>query len=97
MSPGRRRGDATARCAREETEAYEEGLGELLDRLALLGDRHREGRDADRSAAEAAAKGVQHGTIETIEAEIVDLVQLQGGSGDPLPTTTSTRKSSIAM
>ena len=75
MPPGARSGDPAARRTGQESQSYEEGLGELLDGLSLLTDGHRKRRDPDRPAAEAAAQCIEHGTVESVEAELVDLVE----------------------
>ena len=79
MVPGGGRRDAAARRAGEQAGADQERLGDLLDGLALLADRDGEGRDADRSPAEAAAQHVEHGPVEAVEAGLVDLEQLERG------------------
>src|SRR4051812_43950975 len=67
MSPSGGRGDSTSRGPSQESEAYEEGLGQLFDGLPLLGDGYRQGLHADRSAAEAAAQGVEHGPVQPVQ------------------------------
>src|SRR4051812_21879760 len=80
MPPGAGCRDASARRAGQEPQAYEEGFGELLDGLALLADGDCERRRADGSPTEAAAQRVEHGPVEPVESELVDLVEGQGVS-----------------
>src|SRR5215207_5575625 len=84
MAPCGGGGDPPARCAREESKAYEKRLGELLDRLAFLPDGNGQGCHTDGPPAEAAAQRAEHGTVEAIEAELVDLVERQRVMGDDL-------------
>src|SRR3954471_8571395 len=73
--PGR---DASARRTRQEAAAHQERLCDLLHRLALLSHRYGERGDADRTAAEAPTQGVQYRPVEPVEAEGVDLVEVEG-------------------
>ncbi len=81
MLPGGRRRDAATRSAGQETEADEEGLGELFDGFALFADGHGERLDADRSPAEALAQSSKDGPVEAVESECVDFIQVERGVG----------------
>ena len=48
----------------------------------LLGDRDRQGREADRAAAELGRDGVEQGAVAAVEPAGVDLEHLQRGGGD---------------
>src|SRR3954447_22090040 len=82
MTPRRRRRDPTPRGAGEQSAADEERLRHGLDRLRLLGHGHGKRREAHRTAAEAAQQGVEHRPVEPVEAELVDLVDLERRSSD---------------
>ena len=82
MGPCRRCGDPAARGTGEQPLPYEEGLGDLLDGLALLPHRDGERGQADRSAAEELEQGLEHPPVEPVEAAGVDLVDRQGRLGD---------------
>ncbi|RZK82616.1 MAG: hypothetical protein EOO66_26810, partial [Methylobacterium sp.] len=51
----------------QEAQPHQEGLGQLLHRLALLRHRDRQRGDADRSPAEVAAQGVEHRAVAVSE------------------------------
>ena len=59
-------------------------LIDVLDRVLFLPDRDRKRREADGAAAELLADGAQDLTVEAIEALVVDLEQIESGSGDRL-------------
>lgn len=82
MCPCGGSGDPSAGRAGEETLADEEGFGHLLDGLALLPHRDREGGQADRAAAEELEQGLQDSAVEAVEATGVDLVDLERCRGD---------------
>ena len=82
MRPRRRRGDPPARGTRQQTRTNEKRLSDRLDRLGLLGNGDRERGEPDRTPAEAPHKRVEHRVVEPVEAELVDLVDLQRGPGD---------------
>src|SRR3954454_22384429 len=66
----------------EEPLAHQERLRDLLDGLALLAHRDRQRADADRTTPEASTQDVQHGAVETVETRLVDLEQLECGTGE---------------
>ena len=74
---GAGRGDPTAGRALEHARLQQERLVHLLDRLRLLRHRHRERVQADRLAAERVAQRGEDGAVDLVEAELVDLEQLQ--------------------
>ena len=79
--PVRGRGrDAAARRAGEQPDPDEERLDDRLDRLRLLADGDRERVEADRSAVEAGEHDVHHGAVEAVEAELVDVVEVECGA-----------------
>src|SRR4051794_19113776 len=82
MTPRRRRRDPTPGGAGEQSAADEERLRHGLDRLRLLGHGHGKRREAYRTAAEAAKQRVEHRPVEPVEAELVDLVDLERRSSD---------------
>ena len=82
--PGRR-GVATrprgVRMSRPELQQVR--LVDVLDRVGLLADAHGQGRQADRTAAEAGADGVQDGPVHLVEAQLVHPEQLEALAGPP--------------
>src|SRR5690242_17003603 len=82
MGPCGRGRHPAARCTGEQSLPYEEGLGDLLDGLALLPHRDRERGQTDRAAAEQLEQGLQDTAVEPVEAAGVDLVDLERGRGD---------------
>ena len=81
MPPCRRRGHPPARSAHEHPQAHEERLRDGLDGLRLLAHRDGERREAHRTATEPAHERIEHRLVDAIEAEGIDLVQLEGGPG----------------
>ena len=79
MRPRLRGGDPAPRRAGEHPGPHQERLAHLLDRGGLLADRDRERGHADRAAAETAGQRRQHGTVQPVEAELVDVVDRQRG------------------
>lgn len=84
MRPRGRGGDASARGTGQQSLPYEEGFGDLLDGLALLPHGDGERGQADRSPAEQLEQRFEDTAVEPVEAAAVDLVDLEGGSGDVL-------------
>ena len=70
-------GHAAARRAHEEPLLEQVGLVDVLDRVGLLADRHRERRQAHRAAAELLADGAQDLAVEPVEPGRVDLEQVE--------------------
>ncbi len=97
MLPRSRCRDPSTGRAGEQPGADEERLGDLLDGLDLLADGDRERPDTDRSAAEAAHQGVEHGAVEPVEAELVDVVhgqrRLRDLGAHPIPSARTSAKS----
>lgn len=83
MGPGRRGGDPAPRRPGQQTFPYQEGLRDLLDRLALLPHGHCEGRQAHRAAAEELQQRAEHRPVQPVQAPGVDLVhpECRGGDG----------------
>ena len=75
-------GDSATWGTHEESQANQEGFGDLLDRLRLLPHADGKGRQPHRATVELAADGLQDGTVQTIQAQLVNLVEVQGGSSD---------------
>src|SRR5206468_6017969 len=70
-----RRRDAPLRRAREEALLDEEGLVDVLNRVALLADGRGERVDPDRPAAELVDDGEEEGAVHLIEPRLVDVEQ----------------------
>jgi hypothetical protein len=66
-----------ARCTSEEPDSHEEGLHDTLDSLGFLTDGHGESAEPDRSSPEPADERVEHGSIETVQADRIDVVELE--------------------
>ena len=73
MAEGLRRQQAAARRALHEALLDQEGLDDLLDRVARLRERRGDGLDADRAAAEALGDQAEIAPVELVEAERIDL------------------------
>lgn len=82
MRPGRGGGDPPTRGTGQQAFAYEEGFGDLLDRLALLSHGDRESGEADGAAAEELDQRFEDGAVEPVEATAVHLVDAEGHPGD---------------
>lgn len=61
---------------------YQEGLGDLLDRFALLAHGYREGGQPDGAAAEEFQQGAEHRPVQPVETSGIDLVDPEGHGGD---------------
>ena len=72
---------APARGAQEEAALEQVGLVDVLDRVRLLVDGHRERREPDRAAAELAADRAEDLAVQAVQALLVDLQQVQRGAG----------------
>ena len=77
-----RRQQPPARRALHEAELDQIGLDDLLDRVARLGERGGDGLDADRAAAEAERDAVEIAPVHQVEADGVDVEQLERGVGE---------------
>ena len=77
MPPGGLGGDPPPRGAREQPGPHEEGFADLLDGVRLLAHGHREGGHADRSPAEAHDQCLQHGPVQPVQPEDVDVVEIE--------------------
>src|SRR4029077_16611448 len=73
--------DASGRGPLEQALLQEIWLEHVLDRVLLLADRDRQGREADRAAAELGRDRVQQGAVTAVESLRVDLEHFQGPSG----------------
>ena len=71
-----------ARRSLEEPELEEVRLVDVLDGVALLAERDRERRETDRAAAELVEHGVEELAVGALEADLVDLEQLERLAGD---------------
>src|SRR5262245_61353773 len=71
-------GDAAARGAGDEADLEEEGLDDLLEGAALLGERGGDGLDAHRAAVEALADHGQVAAVERVEARVIDREAIEG-------------------
>src|SRR2546430_16882692 len=74
--------DAAPRRALDEAELEEVGLVDVLDRLLLLAEGDRERGEPDRPAAELDRDRLQQLAVGALEADRVDLVQLERLEGD---------------
>ena len=74
--------DAAARSPLEQALLEEIGLEHVLDRVLLLADRDRQGREADRAAGELRRDDVEQGAVGAVEARRVDLEHRQGAGRD---------------
>ena len=66
-----------ARCPLDEAELEQIRLVDVLDRLLLLAERHRQRREADRAAPELDRDRLEQVTVGPLEADAVDLVELE--------------------
>ncbi len=64
--------DASAGRAHYEPRLQQERLIDVLDRLWLLPDAHRQGRQPDGPAGEADAEDVEDLEVEAVQPELVD-------------------------
>ena len=80
--PGAGRGDPPSGRPHEESLPHQERFGHLFDRFRFFGYGHGERAETNRSPTEVQAQSPQHGSIETVEAQLVDLVELEGCGGD---------------
>src|SRR3954454_11515897 len=91
MAPRRGRRNPTPWRAGEQPAADEKGLGNGLHGLGLLRHGHGERRETHRTAAEAAQQRVEHRPGEPVQAQLVDLVDLERRSRDlPVDDAVST-------
>ena len=82
MRPGLRGGYAPTGRAGDHPRPHEERFAHLFDGRRLLPDRDRQRRDPDRPPSETAYQRGQYGPVETVEPELVDVVDLQRRLGD---------------
>ena len=82
MRPRLRGGDPAAGRAGDHARPHQERFAHLLDGGGLFTDSDRQRRHADRAAAEAAGQRRQHSPVESVETELVDVVDSQRGFGD---------------
>jgi hypothetical protein len=69
--------DAASRRPLEEAELEEIGLVDVPDRVRLLTERYRECREPDGPAAELVRDCLEQLTVDALEADLVDLEQLE--------------------
>src|SRR5262245_44086291 len=81
VAPGRRRRDAPARRAHEESLLDQEGLDDVLERVALLAERGGEAVDADRATRELLDHREQEAPVQDIEAFEVDFQEVERALG----------------
>ena len=82
MLVGPQRQHAPARRAADEALLQQEGLDDLLQRVARLGQGGRQRLDADRAAVVVPGDAGEIAVVERIEALAVDLELLQRAVGD---------------
>jgi hypothetical protein len=68
----------TARCARQETAMNQIGFDDIFERPLVFSHRRRERVEADRPTREFLDERRQEGSIETVEAGVVDIETLEG-------------------
>ena len=76
--------DAASRRSLQEAELEEIGLVDVPDRVRLLAERYRECREPDRPAAELVRDCLEQLTVYALEADLVDLEQLESLARDVL-------------
>ena len=82
VGEGRRGGHPAPGGALEEPFLQEVGLVDVLDRLGLLPDRHRQRRQADGRRRRTYGTGrIEDGPVDLVEAPLVDLEQREGVPG----------------
>src|SRR5207249_5584637 len=74
---GERGGDPALRRAHQVAFLDEEGLVDVLDGVALLGDRSGERLDPDRTPREAVDDGEQQRAVHLVEARLVDVEEAE--------------------
>ena len=82
MRPCLAGGHTTPGRAGDHSGAHQERLAHLLDGGGFLPHRDGQRGHPDRAAAETAGERRQHGPVQPIQAEFVDVVDLQRGLGD---------------
>ena len=81
VPPGPGRGGPAARGPDDVPLADEVGLGDGLDGVGLLPHGDGQGRQTHRATAEAAAERLEHGPVEAVEADLVDVEEGEGRRG----------------
>ncbi len=74
-------GDPPARSPHHKAQSHQKGFGHLRHRLGLFTDGDGQGRQANRTAAELRADGLQNCPVQTIQTERIDLEQVKGITG----------------
>src|SRR4051794_6488154 len=82
MKVGLAGGDAAARGALDEALLEQIRLVDVLERVLLLGDDDREGRQAYGAAVELLDDRAEDLAVEAVEAFVVDFHEVEGGGGD---------------
>src|ERR1700720_4347656 len=75
-------GEAAAQRSSQQSTTDEEGLHDVLDRVRVLLDAHRDRLDTDGVAAERSAEHAEHATVELVEPYRIDAEDVQRGGGD---------------
>src|SRR3954453_1442318 len=78
VCPGRRCRDPPSRGAGQQTCAYEERLGDLLDGLRLLSDCNGKRGEPHRPTGELAYQRFEYCSVQPVEAQRVDVVNSKG-------------------
>src|SRR5579863_10259971 len=81
MAPALQRQHAAARRTLDQALLDQERLDDLLEHVALLGERRREGFDADRAALIGLGDAAHIAMVHRVEAAAVDLEAQQRGVG----------------
>src|SRR3954471_18412552 len=74
--------DPTPRCSGQHARPHEVRLAHLLHRTWLLADGDSQRRYPARAAAEGPYEGTEHGPVQAVQAELVDVVDGQRGARD---------------
>jgi hypothetical protein len=80
--PGRWSCDPATLGAHQKTLTHQERLGDLFDGFALFTNRDCQRGQSDRTATEPAAHRIEYRVVQSVEAKLVYLIQLQGVLGD---------------
>src|SRR5690606_8545243 len=82
MRVGVGRGDAAAGSALQEAKLQQVGLDDVHDGVRLFADGGGNRLQTHRAAAKLADDGVEHATVEIVQAQLVYLQQIEGLQGD---------------
>ena len=81
MLVGRGGGDASLAGSGDEADLEEIGLDDVFEGVALFAEGGGKGLDASGAAVVGGDEAGEKGAVEVVEAQVVDLFDLQGGGG----------------